>query len=58
MAQMRSADCIEQGPLSGATRKHLLALSSSQFDPGADIVPTRAGQGLVFLALALAGERS
>jgi hypothetical protein len=33
-----------QGPLSGATRKHLLALRSSQFDPGADIVPTRAGQ--------------
>jgi hypothetical protein len=44
-----------------------LTLSSSQFDPGADIVPTRvpgiAGNsvrrsGLVFLALALAGERA
>jgi hypothetical protein len=32
---MRSADCIEQGPLQGQPGRHLLALSSSQFGPNA-----------------------
>jgi hypothetical protein len=35
MARLRHADFIEQCPLSGVTRKSLLRLSSSQFDPSA-----------------------
>jgi hypothetical protein len=36
LAQMRSADCIVQGPLTGATRKSFVTLSSPQFDPESD----------------------
>ena len=32
LAQMRSAGGIEQGPLSGQSGRHLVSLSSSQFD--------------------------
>jgi hypothetical protein len=35
LAQMRSADFIEHVRVRGQSGKHLLALSSSQFDPKA-----------------------
>ena len=33
LAQMRSADCIEQVRFQGQTGRHLLSMSSSQLDP-------------------------
>ena len=43
LARLRHADCIERCRLSGVTRKHLLRLSSSQFDPN----PTTGAQGVL-----------
>jgi hypothetical protein len=33
LARLRHADCVEQCPSSGQSGKHMLGLSSSQFDP-------------------------
>ena len=41
LAPLRHTDRIEQYPLSGVTRKTLLALSSSQFDPSATLAGSK-----------------